>query len=61
MADMTFPLLDWRRRVSGLYSDVRRDGAADPRGSLQRFRKAKDALFAGHRASPIPATFERHS
>jgi uncharacterized protein (DUF1684 family) len=56
MAGMTFPLLDWRRRVSELYSDVRRGDAADAGRSLQRFRKAKDALFAGHPASPIPAT-----
>ena len=44
MADMTFPLLDWRRRVSELCSDVRRDGTADPRGSLQRFRSQGRAL-----------------
>lgn len=50
-------LYDWRRQVAGLYREreeaiLRGD---DPEAVLARFRAGKDALFAGHPQSPIPA------
>jgi uncharacterized protein len=46
-------LLDWRRRVFELYAEVR--SADDPRAGWERWRAARDELFAGHPQSPIPA------
>lgn len=45
-------LLDWKRRVAGMYQAAR-SGAADET-TLMAFRDAKDALFAAHSQSPIP-------
>ena len=56
VADPTWlDLHDWRSRVARMFRD--RD-AAHARGEeheavLERFRAAKDALFAGHRQSPL--------
>jgi uncharacterized protein (DUF1684 family) len=48
-------LHDWRSRVAGLFRD--RDAAhgnrEDPEVVWARFRRAKDALFAVHRQSPL--------
>src|SRR5882724_11166182 len=48
-------LHDWRNRVARMYGD--RDAAhrnrEDPVAVLARFRAAKDALFGGHRQSPL--------
>ena len=48
-------LHDWRVRVARMYGD--RDSAhrnrEDPKAVLATFRAAKDALFAGHRQSPL--------
>jgi uncharacterized protein (DUF1684 family) len=45
-------LLDWRRRVSELFADLRRrPPGAD---TLAWFRAEKDALFREHSQSPIP-------
>ncbi|HWH12677.1 MAG TPA: DUF1684 domain-containing protein [Solirubrobacteraceae bacterium] len=54
MADELDPLvlLDWRRRIAELYTDVRR--SADPAAAWERWRTTRDELFAGHPASPIP-------
>jgi uncharacterized protein (DUF1684 family) len=46
-------LLDWRRRVAELYARVR---AAEPRAGWEHWRAARDALYADHPASPIPAS-----
>ena len=48
---MTLTLLDWRRRVSGLYAAARE--AADPEEGWQRWRRGRDALFASHPDSPL--------
>jgi len=45
-------LLDWKRRVFGLYEEVR--AAADPRAAWDRWRAVRDDLFATHPQSPIP-------
>jgi uncharacterized protein (DUF1684 family) len=50
---MSLTLLDWRRTVAAMYADVRATVAADPTGTLERFRTAKDALFARHPDTPI--------
>jgi uncharacterized protein len=52
---MSLMLLGWRRIVADLYADVRASSAADPTGTLDRFRDAKDRLLASHRESPVPA------
>ena len=46
-------LLDWRRRVAGLYADVR--GSEDPQIAWRRWRKGRDLLFETHGQSPLPA------
>ena len=45
-------LLDWKRRVFALYSDVR--GASDPRDAWDAWRRGRDDLFAPHPQSPLP-------
>jgi uncharacterized protein (DUF1684 family) len=45
-------LLDWRRRVSELYAQVR--AAPAPDTAWARWRAARDELFATHPSSPIP-------
>jgi len=47
-----FDLLDWKRRVFGLYAAVRE--AFDPRAGWTRWRATRDELFATHPQSPIP-------
>ena len=44
-------LLDWRRRVSALYGEVR--AAHDPAEAHERWRSVRDALFADHPDSPL--------
>lgn len=46
-------LADWRRRVADTYASLRADRDAGP-DRLERFRGAKDRLFAEHPQSPIP-------
>lgn len=46
-------LLDWRRRVATIYTEVRARGASET--TWQWWRDARDELFATHPASPIPA------
>jgi uncharacterized protein (DUF1684 family) len=45
-------LLDWRRRVSELYSEVR--GSADPQSAWRRWHEVRDELFRSHPQSPVP-------
>jgi len=54
VADALDPLvvLDWRRRVSELYADVR--AGTDPRAAWEHWRATRDDLFSSHPASPIP-------
>ena len=46
-------LQDWRRRVFELYAAAR--AAPDPALGWQRWRTERDALFAHHPATPLPA------
>jgi uncharacterized protein (DUF1684 family) len=45
-------LLDWKRRIFELYSEVRRARAAA--GAWQHWREVRDELFRTHPQSPIP-------
>src|SRR4051812_48679132 len=48
-------LLDWRRRVSDLYSAVRVELPRDARAAHALWRSTRDALFRTHPQSPLPA------
>jgi uncharacterized protein (DUF1684 family) len=48
-------LADWRRRISDLYAEVRREAATDPERAWQRWRSEREELFATHAQSPVPA------
>jgi hypothetical protein len=45
-------LLDWRRRVAALYSEVRAHD--EPEKAWWRWREVRDELFASHPQSPLP-------
>lgn len=45
-------LLDWRRRVFQLYSEVR--NSSDPRAAWHRWRDVRDKLIREHPESPLP-------
>ncbi len=47
-------LLDWKRRVFGLYADVR--AATDPGEAWELWRRTRDELFESHPQSPLPAS-----
>src|SRR5437763_4274332 len=46
-------LLDWRRRVTRLYADIRT--SPDPRAAHDLWRRTRDDLLGGHPESPLPA------
>jgi uncharacterized protein len=46
-------LLDWKRRVSGLYERIRT--TSDPPAAWQLWRDTRNTLFAEHPQSPMPA------
>jgi uncharacterized protein (DUF1684 family) len=48
---MTLSLLDWRRRVAGLWTAAR--SSADPEAGWQTWRDGRDELFAAHPDSPL--------
>ncbi len=48
----TLDLLDWKRRISALYAEIR--AAADPDAAWRRWRDARDDLFRTHPQSPLP-------
>lgn len=48
---MTLPLLDWRRRVAGLWVAAR--SSADPETGWRTWRDGRDELFAAHPDSPL--------
>src|SRR2546428_8510811 len=54
-------LLDWKRRIFELYSEVR--SAPEPHHGWQHWRDVRDALFRSHRQTPIApearSAFER--
>jgi uncharacterized protein (DUF1684 family) len=47
-------LADWRRRIAELYAEVRRASATDPAAAHATWRAEREALYRGHRASPVP-------
>ena len=48
---MSLTLLDWRRRVTALYTAVRAD--PDPESGWRTWRAGRDELFASHPDSPL--------
>ena len=52
-AAVTVEVVDWRRRVWGLYDEVRRLSRHDPAAGHQLWRSGRDDLFAEHPASPL--------
>jgi uncharacterized protein (DUF1684 family) len=46
-------LLDWRRRIFELYSEVRL--SPDPQAAWQAWRDARDELFRAHPQTPLPS------
>jgi uncharacterized protein (DUF1684 family) len=48
-------LADWRRTVAAQYAEARATSHADAAAAAADFRLARDALFATHPDSPIPA------
>jgi uncharacterized protein (DUF1684 family) len=45
-------LLDWKRRIVGLYAEAR--ATSDPERAWARWRAARDELFRTHPQSPVP-------
>ncbi|HEY3125659.1 MAG TPA: DUF1684 domain-containing protein [Candidatus Limnocylindria bacterium] len=54
MTDPLLDLLDYRRRVSELYGEVRALRERDVRAAHQRWRAARDELFRSHAQSALP-------
>ncbi len=52
MTEGTFAVLDWRRRVHGLYEDVR--AGSDPEAAHAAWVAGRDDLLRTHAASPVP-------
>ena len=50
--DETLTLLDWKRRTSELYSEIR--GYAEPEWAWRRWREVRREMFVTHPQSPIP-------
>ena len=51
-AAQTLELLDWKRRVSSLYTTVR---TSEPEAGWKLWRETRDELFRSHPQSPLPA------
>jgi uncharacterized protein len=45
-------LMDWKRRISAAYAEVRRSD--DPQAAWLRWKALRDEMFAGHTQSPLP-------
>lgn len=45
-------LLDWKRRIFGLYAEIREH--EEPTAAWQRWREERDRLFREHPQSPLP-------
>ncbi|MGI8747774.1 MAG: DUF1684 domain-containing protein [Deinococcus sp.] len=48
-------LLDWRRRVSDLYAEVRQERQTVPQAAHARWVAGREALFRQHPQSPVPS------
>ena len=53
--DEALSLADYRRRVSGLYAQVREQREADPHAAFAHWRAGRDDLFANHTQSALDA------
>ncbi len=53
MLEDTLDLLEWKRRIFELYSEIR--SASDPAEAWLRWREVRDELFRSHPQSPLPA------
>jgi uncharacterized protein len=49
-------LADWRRRIFGLYGEVRELAATDPARAWNHWRATREQLYRGHPSSPVPET-----
>jgi uncharacterized protein len=47
-------LLDWKRRIAGLYADVR--AAPDKDAAWEQWRDTRERMFREHPQSPVPAS-----
>jgi uncharacterized protein len=47
-------LADWRRRVAGLYAEVRALAVTDPAQALTHWRTVREHLYRTHPQSPLP-------
>jgi uncharacterized protein len=56
VTDPLLDLLDYRRRVSELYGEVRALLPREPRAAHRRWREARDALFRSHPQSALPVS-----
>jgi uncharacterized protein (DUF1684 family) len=54
---MTLTLLDWRRKVAGLYAGAR--AARDPEAGWRTWRDGREELLATHPDSPLDAAARR--
>ena len=54
MSEDYLTLLDWRRRVAGLYADVRAKLPQDAADAHARWRAGRDELFKSHPQSALP-------
>jgi uncharacterized protein (DUF1684 family) len=54
VADPLLDLLDYRRRVTAMYAEVRALRERDPRAAHQHWRAARDELFRSHPQSALP-------
>ena len=51
--DEYLTLLDWRRRVAGMYAEVRARAARDPVAAHRYWRDERNDLFRSHPQSPL--------
>jgi uncharacterized protein (DUF1684 family) len=56
VTDPLLDLLDYRRRVSELYGEVRSLLQRDPRAAHRRWRETRDELFHSHPQSALPVS-----
>jgi uncharacterized protein len=54
VSDPLLDLLDYRRRVNELYSEVRPLRERDPRAAHRRWREVRDEIFRSHPQSAVP-------
>ncbi|WP_425145235.1 DUF1684 domain-containing protein [Deinococcus sp.] len=55
MSESLLTLLDWRRRLSDLYAEVRRLSRDDPQAAHAHWQAVRNELFARHPQTPLTA------